>query len=282
MLSWSHTVDILCEFDLLCVWLFVRWQNFGKELEPLNSHKKVILLGKHWKDCSCVSILVCFGGNMGASFEQDERWWESPVINVSWKMPSKGIHPATCVPWSHQTGGGKLPWCNVLPWDIGLVTTPRKKGLLGAWNIIHHVAIKLLVLEECDNTWCYTPVWPNMDSRRVTPPKKCKRLNHVSSRVCTVSLFTTGQKNIILEGFPKSTTRFKSRNSSRGLSPALCSLRSFSVTFQVDINNPVQFTPFFLVVRGFHKGEKPFFNAGWRSNCQEPLWRMTILQYGLD
>ena len=142
-------------------------------------------------------------------------------------------------------------------------------------------SIKLLVLEECDNTWCYTPVWPNMDSRRVTPPKKCKRLNHVSSRVCTVSLFTTGQKNIILEGFPKSTTRFKSRNSSRGLSPALCSLRSFSVTFQVDINNPVQFTPFFLVVRGFHKGEKPFFNAGWRSNCQEPLWRMTILRIGL-
>lgn len=98
-------------------------------------------------------------------------------------------------------------------------------------------------------------VWPNMDSRRVTPPKKCKRLNHVSSRVCTVSLFTTGQKNIILEGFPKSTTRFKSRNSSRGLSPALCSLRSFSVTFQVDINNPVQFTPFLLVVRGFIRGK---------------------------
>ena len=89
MLSWSLTVDILCEFNLLCVWLFVRWQNFGKE--PLNSHKKVILLGKHWKDCSCCSILVCFGGNMGASFEQDERWWESPVIDVSWKMPSKGI-----------------------------------------------------------------------------------------------------------------------------------------------------------------------------------------------
>ena len=118
-------------------------------------------------------------------------------------------------------------------------------------------SIKLLVLEECDNTWCYTPVWPNMDSRRVTPPKKCKRLNHVSSRVCTVSLFTTGQKNIILEGFPKSTTRFKSRNSSRGLSPALCSLRSFSVTFQVDINNPVQFTPFFWLWEDFIRGKNP-------------------------
>lgn len=157
-----------------------------------------------------------------------------------------------------KLGGGKLPdfWkqnslrcldvmCyHETSWDIGLVTTPRKKGLLGAWNIIHHLAIKLLVLEECDNTWCCTPVWPNMDSRRVTPPKKCKRLNHCSSW-SIVSLFTTGQKNIILEGFPISTTRFKSRNSSRGFSPALCSLRHFSVTFQVDINNPVQFTPFF-------------------------------------
>ena len=140
MLSWSHTVDILCEFNLLCVWLFVRWQNFGKE--PLNSHKKVILLRKHWKDCSCYSILVCFGGKHGSFLW---TWWEMMRVARNWRISQnafKGnflcIHPATRVPWSHQTGGGKaawlleaklsqMSWCNVLPWNIGLVTTPRKK-----------------------------------------------------------------------------------------------------------------------------------------------------------
>ena len=111
MLSWSHTVDILCEFNLLCVWLFVRWQNFGKE--PLNSHKKVILLRKHWKDCSCYSILVCFGGKHGSFLW---TWWEMMRVARNWRISEnafKGnflcIHPATRVPWSHQTGGGKLP-----------------------------------------------------------------------------------------------------------------------------------------------------------------------------